>query len=194
MKKFLLILLTIIITITLQYCIPTYRGKSSFVESNKIITHNPISNVLIVGVGSMPSRVFLSNLSKELISSLAKNKIQSAYTYVGQIPRLSHLDINKLVTGNYDSYLILNPIDTSFVDLKKKVGFFVTPVGGRYYASGDIIGRQYKEQFYVELYSGNKDKTEKIWQGILKVDFDFVQPDRYRKIAKEIVDKIVAKK
>ena len=188
MKKFVLILLTIIITISLQNCIPTYRGKSSFVESNKKIAGNPISNLLIVGVGSMPSRVFLSNLSKELISSFAKNKIQSSYTYLGQIPRLSHVDINKIVTENYDSYLILNPIDTSYADLKKEVAFFATPV-----VSGDIIGRQYIEEFYVELYSSNKDKTEKIWQGILKVDFDFVQPARYKKIAKEIVDKIVAK-
>lgn len=193
MKRCLLLLFATIITTSLQNCIPTYFGSSSLAETKRNASVKPITNVLIVGVGSMPSRVFLSNLSKELSNCLAKNKIQSTYNYKGQIPRLSNLDINKVVTENYDSYLILTPVDTSFTNLSKSVGVFATPVGGGYVASGNIIGRQYKEAFYVDLYSNNNNSTEKIWQGILRVDFDFVEPERYRKIAREIVDKIVKK-
>ena len=193
MKRFFQLLLICILSISLQNCLRTYYGSSSLSETNKNASVKPIKKVLIVGVGSMPSRVFLSNLSKELSSSLAQNNIQSNYNYIGQIPRLSHVDINKIKNENYDSYLILTPVDTSFTNLKKDVGFYVVPLGNGYRASGDLVGNQYKEKFYVDLYTNTNDSAQKIWQGILTVDFDFGLLEKYKKIAREIVDKMVRK-
>lgn len=192
MQKLFSILLTFIFLTGLPSCvIPTYMGISSLHETGKIEVDKPISNLLIVGVGSTPSRAFLENLSNELIKLFAQRKMQCEFSYMGKIPRGTHLNVDKIVTSKYDSYLLLNPMDTSYTDLHKQVAIVATPIGGGYGAYGSVIGNRYKEDYYVELYTTDKNELEKIWQGELKVDFDFSQPRIYKKVARSIFDKVV---
>jgi hypothetical protein len=176
-----------------MYCsciVPTYIGKSALYETSVRKSNTKIKSILLVGVGSTPSRLFLENLSTEIIKSFKRLNITCDYTYEGKIPRGSHVDLREIVTTDYNAYLVINPIDTSYIDAHKDVGIFATPLPGGYGASGSVIGNQYKEDFYVELYTNNS-LLNKVWQAELKLDFDVVNKDNYVKITKEIFDRLI---
>lgn len=186
-----LLLLAIIFVMTFTSCvIPTYTGKSTLKETEVSKSDVKISSVLIAGAGSTASRLFLENLSTELIKHFAQYQIQCDFTYVGKIPRRSYLNLNKVLSSKYNGYLVLNPMDTSYADTHKSVAVVGTPLPGGYGATGSVIGNQYKEDYYAELYI-NGNSLNKVWQGELKVDFDFATPTRYQKIAKQIFDKLL---
>lgn len=146
---------------------------------------------MIVGAGSIASRTFLETLSGELVQLFARKQIPCAFTYVGKIPRGTNLDLNPIVTSEYESYLVLCPVDTAYTDLNKDVATYASPVAPGYLAYGTIRGTQYVEDFSVALYTKNKEGVEKIWQGELKLDFDFSQPRIYRKVAQSLFYKII---
>ena len=121
----------------------------------------------------------------------ARYQIQTDFTYVGKILRGTHADLNKVVTSKYDAYLVFNPMDTSYVDTRKSVAIVVTPLPGGY-GAGSVIGNEYKEDYYASLYT-HRDSQNKVWQGELRVDFDFSTTNRYQKIARNIFDKLLKK-
>ncbi|MDI9364201.1 MAG: hypothetical protein QM541_04560 [Flavobacterium sp.] len=170
--------------------VSTYVEKSSLYETSVSKSDTKIKSILLVGVGSTPSRLFLENLSTEIIKNFKRLDITCDFTYEGKIPKGSHVDLKEIVTADYNAYLVINPIDTSYIDAHKDVGFFVTPLPSGYGASGSVIGNQYKEDFYVELYTNN-GLLNKVWQAELKLDFDVVNNDKYVKIAKEIFDRLI---
>ncbi len=81
-------------------------------------------------------------------------------------------------------------MDTSYVDTHKSVAVVGTPLPGGYAAAGMVFGNQYKENYYASLYSP-VDSLHNLWQGELRVDFDFATPNRYQKIAGNIFDKLL---
>jgi len=182
---------TIILCIIYSGCvIPTYTGKSTLNETEVSKFDAKITSLLIVGVGSTASRLFLENLSPEIIKLFVRSHIQCNFIYAGKIPRRSHINLKKIIASQYDAYLVLNPIDTSYIDVHKSVAVFASPLPGGYGASGSVIGNQYKEDYYIELYTSNKS-LNKVWQAELKVDFDVANPGRYEIIAKEIFDRLL---
>jgi hypothetical protein len=180
----------IICTIYSSCIIPTYFGKSILTEKRASKSGIKITNLLIVGVGSTASRVFLENLSAEIIKLFVRSQIQCDFTYAGKIPRGEQVNLNDIVVSQYNSYLILNPVDTSYMDTHKNIGTFITPLPGGYTAAGSMMGNQYKEDYDVELYTNN-NISNKVLQAELKLDFDVADAGRYKKIAKEIFNMLL---
>ena len=189
MPKLLLTIIMLCIIYT-SCIIPTYTGKSTLKETGVSKTDIKITRVLVVGVGSTASRLFMENLSTELIKLFTRSQIQCDFSYEGKIPRGTHINLENIFSSQYDTYLVLNPVDTSYINTQKNVAFFETPLPGGYGATGNVIGNQYKEDYYVELYANN-DTHNKVWQAELKVDFDVANPDKYKKIAKEIFNNLL---
>lgn len=187
--KNLFVKIFIICTIYSGCVIPTYTEKYSLTETNSVKSEKKIKNLLVVGVGSTASRLFLENLSFEIKKIFAREDIRCDFTYAGKIPRRSHIDMSTIVTSQYDTYLVINPIDTSFINAHKSKAMFVSPLPGGYSASGSVIGNQFKENYYVELYTN--DSLEKLWQAELKVDFDVAHSDKFKKIAGAIFERFL---
>lgn len=167
----LLLSAIILVIITTGCVIPTYTGKSMLSETEVSKSDQKISSVLIVGAGSTASRLFLENLSTDIIQLFTQQGIHCEFNYVGKIPRGSHVNLKTIANPKYDSYLVLSPMDTSFVDIHKSVAVFATPLPGGYGASGSLIGNQYKEDYYAGFYTSGSS-LNKVWGGELKVDFD----------------------
>ncbi len=189
MLKFLL-KITFVCTIFSGCVIPTYLGKSTLTEKRVNKNAVKITNLLIVGVGSTASRVFLENLSVKIIKLFVHSNIPCDFTYAGKISRGEQVNLKDIITFQYNSYLVLNPVDTSYMDTNKQVAMYGTPLPGGYAGTGSIMGNQYKEDFDVELYSSSHI-VNRVWQAELKVDFDIANADRYKKIAKEIFKGLV---
>ncbi|MEO6949046.1 MAG: hypothetical protein ABI123_05405 [Ginsengibacter sp.] len=122
---------------------------------------------------------------------LNENKIKSTYSYMGEIPRASHLDIDKIANDKYDSYLVLNPIDTSILNLNTRSYEVTIDKARRLSPRFNSLQQRYKEDFSVKLYSKMNNETKKNWEGVLYVDFDFSQKDRFKQMARSIIDKIL---
>lgn len=191
MKRTTLIIFAIILTISFQNCSSTYRGKTSLVETSKRTAGMPVHNILIIGSGSIPAKAFLVNLSTELRSLFRENKIQSSYTYIRETPGFSPIDSDNSGNDKYDSYLVLNPIGNSVLDLKTSTYTATLESAGGITPRYNVLQQRYKEKFSVELYSIMKGGNIKNWEGILQVDFDFSQKDKYKQMAQSIVDKIL---
>lgn len=99
----------------LQSCVTNKTGHyflretKPFADSNKVV-----KNVLIIGIGSSTSRIFMDDLSQRIISRFKKLNIQSSYSYLGNnyadaIDEMSNLQKNFA----YDAYLIFSPKDSS---------------------------------------------------------------------------------
>ncbi len=168
--------------------IPTYIGKTTIAEIQTDSDKVKVSKILILCAGSNASRLFLENLSEEIKLTFSKNNILCDFNYVGKIPRGSHLDLHKNLNPKYDSYLVFNPADTAYVNLGKETFIFVAPVGSSS-VSGSGQGNQYKENYSIELIS-TSDSIRKIWEGELKLDFDFGRLDKYQSISKQIFQQI----
>ena len=170
--------------------IPTYSGRLTLNEKEVKKSDVRITDLLLVGAGSTASRLFLENLSAEMIKLFARYHVQCDFTYAGKIPRGSRINFNNLITSRYDAYLVLSPIDTSYMNTFKSEAVIASPIPGSYGALGSVIGNQYKENYYIELYSNN-NLLNRIWEAELKVDFDVANPGRYQKIAKEIFTRLL---
>jgi len=164
---------TIIICSILSGCIiPLYTAKISL-KGNPPINQTTISRVLIVGGGPVGSRVFMENLSEEMIQSFKKKGIECEYSYVGK-PN-SHIKLDTLINSKYDSYIVFDPKNIDYLNMTNPK--YETSVGTAY-------GNQYVEEFLVSLYS-NKP-PELIWQGKLSLDFDLANEEKYKKISQLI--------
>ena len=184
------LIISLIILLAFTGCVlPTYIGQSTLNETGVKKSDIKYATVLVVGAGSMPSRFFLENLSEEIMKLFKQHKIEADFTYLGKIPRRSHVDVNKLVTSKYNAYLIFHSMDTSYSNTHKDVAIVAATIPGGF-ASGSVIGNQYKEDFYAEFYT-NVDSLNRVWQGELKVDFDFAKTTRYETIAKDLFEKLL---
>lgn len=169
--------------------VPTYISKSHLEEKMSLKSDETISSLLISGAGSTPSRVFLDNMSTELISQLSKKDIRADYIYLGKIPKYSTVDMDTLIKKKYNAYLLFYPTDTSFVNNNKDQAEVWVPLPGGYSKSAVLAGNQYKENFWVQLYLEN-GSVQKVWKGILYLDFDFGHSSKYPGIAKKILDQL----
>jgi hypothetical protein len=133
----------------------------------------------LVGTGLVASRIFLDNLSDEMLRSFKKKGIHSEFKYIGKIPRSASLEWDSLKQAGYDSYLVFRAADSSYLDMtnEKFTAFGPGIMATKY-------GNQYKANYNITLYNGMKHEV--LWEGELAVDFDIANSSRYKHIARLI--------
>ena len=151
--------------------IPKYFPGIALTDSIRNEKKVNIDNILIVGAGSTASRLFLENLSTEMIKRFKKNKLSCSFNYVGKIPAASHLKVESFIEPGFETYFIFSPIDTSFVNKMKEKYVAFMPIPGIGSAVGTNYGNQYKQKFLLELYT-NVEGLQLIWKAELILDFD----------------------
>ncbi len=176
-----------IVVIFISGCvvIPTYKARISLNPTSQNHQEVQINNVLLIGTGSVASKVFLENLSAEMMRSFSSKGIESEFSYIGKIPPTTALKLDSLKQDKYDSYLVFKSANASYLDMTKVKFIAISPA-----AMATRYGNQYAETFTVTLYNG-KDKQQIIWQGELDVDFDIANDSRYKQISKLIFNEFV---
>jgi hypothetical protein len=169
--------------------IPTYFGSTALNDIQTNQKEITMHKVLIVGAGSMASRLFLENISSEMMKVFTSKGVESNFLYVGEIPRGTQLKLDTVISSKYDGYIIFNPKDTSYFNARKEkyIAIVPGPLGTGFSAGG--YGNQYKEEYFIEAYV-NDSSLSLIWRAGLKLNFDFSAQYKYKHISNDIFDQL----
>jgi hypothetical protein len=182
--------LLLIIVVIFYGCvvIPTSKDRTSLKTIRQDEAGVQVNRILMIGTGPVASRVFLDNLSSELMQSLKVMNVHAEFVYMGKAPSSVSLKIDSLVTPRFDTYLVFKPSAHAYLSMTslKYIG-----VGPGVMASG--YGNQYTDTFAVALYT-RKENLQLVWQGDLMVDFDLANDSKYKKISKLILDEFLKRR
>jgi hypothetical protein len=186
MHQLKLFLLAVLMFFSGCIVIPAQTASISLNQTNVRKGEVRISNVLMVGSGTVASEVFLENLSAELIQSFKTRGVPTEFTFMGKMPPSASLPLESLIQDKFDTYLVFKSSNNAYLDMSKEK----VKVYGPDNMTRKKYGNQYAERYTVTLYH-KKEKIQAIWQGDLAIDFDLANSSRYKEISKLILDELV---
>ena len=173
-----------------------YAQKITLVETKRNTIQKKFNNVLIIGAGPSATRLFLDNLTEKLIEELHKKEINATYYYDGNVDRNTQIDLKKLIDEKFDGYIVFNISDTSQVTRKSTTLPLSIPIsGGRGIASVNVnySRLKYAEDFYIQFFEFANTSVS-IWEGVLKLDFDFSKARLYSSITDLLIKSLYQNK
>ena len=182
MSNKILAQLGVIVLFSSCVVIPTYNERFSLRPTTLNYHRVPITNVLLVGTGASPSKIFLQNLSTEMIQSLKGRGIESEFSHAGQVHYPKALNLDSIITQKYDGYLVFEAANTPVLNMTKEK-FSVIGAG----TVGRVYGNQFSENYTVTMYSVQKHV---LWQGNLAIDLDIAGTFKYKEISKRILSEL----
>lgn len=182
-------LLFILSVACFQSCvvIPTYKSEIKLTTIEHDSVPVKIENVLLIGAGKIPARLFLENLSGRMGAFLKAQNVQSNFLFMNTIPVPFKIKDTTYSTETHDSYLVFKSAYEGYLDMNNKK--FIAAGPGVY---GESFGNQYLETFIISLYK-QKETLQLIWRGKLELDFDIVNEQKYQKISNLIYKELLKK-
>jgi len=143
-----------------------------------------LNNILILGIGSTPSRIFLDNLSEKLIKGLKSESVESEYRYLGKTAAEAKEDSSLYQVKNFKAVLLFIPKDSSFFEVKITRNKFVSSSND--YNSSMTRNFIYEGNFDIRLYTTEEEK-KLIWTAFTDVTNQLTKTSIYSKISKKII-------
>ncbi len=159
--------------------------KFTFVETKTNQTIKNYKKVLLAGIGSVETRLFLETLSEKLIKEFESRKVESNFFYLGDDPKEANEQVKTLLNNQYDAIIIFAPLDSAFFSvLNYKSGTqSYTPGIGTIITSRTSRKIIYAQDLYVNLIEIVPQKSL-IWSVNLSLDFDPTKRRIYSQITK----------
>ena len=182
-KKYIFLFLLIV---ELTNCSILNAQQINLTETKKNTIEKKFKNVLIIGAGSTATRLFLDNLTRNLIEALNKEKIEATYYYDGKLDRNTQIEFKNFVNEKYDGYIVFNLSDTSYVHTKNKtlpLSIPVSSAGGTAQINLNYSRLRYAENFLIEFFEYSNTKVS-VWEATLKLNFDFSKEKFYYNITR----------
>jgi len=195
------------IRILILYLVIIFISNSSTFAQEKIFTftetktdtiNKKFKSILLIGIGSTPTRIFLDKLKDVLIKKLNSEKIKSDYYYLGRDDDTLSKPFDTLLTRNYDAILVFSPKDSSiFKTISKNKGNLSLLNLLGLYTVGQIRSKSlsisYQQSFNLSLYL-QENKSESIWDANLDVNFGMGGLSNYQNISNKIYWRLKAHK
>lgn len=144
--------------------------------------------ILLIGHGSVETRVFLESLSSKIIEELKTDSMVIEYQFLGKTTKQTPKQVENLLNSSYDAYMIFSPTDTS--DFSIQSGTYYNSVNSTGFGPVNYSGRyssiNYAQNFKIESFEPGL-KTSPTWAAKLYVDGDFSKKRMYSRISKKII-------
>jgi hypothetical protein len=147
--------------------------------------------ILIIGDGPIEARIFLDELSDELIRHLSFDHIKAQYLFKGNDTLRAGVPINAFQAGDFDAIIFFFPKDS--------LHYFDIHYSQRYnFLSGFVDAPHYRtykqsvtfeETFGIQLFESDQ-RNISIWEATLKVDCDFGKKNRISVISNMIMSNL----
>ncbi|HET9744248.1 MAG TPA: hypothetical protein VFP97_00965 [Chitinophagaceae bacterium] len=146
-----------------------------------------IDSILLIGIGSTTTRIFLDDLSRSIIKGLNDDGIVADYQYLGKTTVDAQSTFDTINKKGYKGILFFLPTGDSFFDVQgdltrinsnTRVGS-ITPVIG----SSKI---DYEQDFNIQLCIPNL-KMKKVWTASLEVSGDLSKSKNANKVAAKLL-------
>ncbi|SHM47258.1 hypothetical protein [Chitinophaga sp. CF418] len=160
------------------FLLPAYAQKKITLRSfdKKLDSVKHYQKILIVGEGGMQARMYMDNLSVELIKELKSQNIECKYEYLGDHHKVdTDLALKKAEAWPHDAVLRFSPLTAFERDAARLNNF--EPVTSN-------IQQFLVNDFDITLNEG----TETIWSARLQTTIEFGKLTVYKRIRKVILD------
>jgi hypothetical protein len=162
MKYTMLILLSLI-------SLNTYSQKIVFTEKQNDSINVKLDSILILGIGSTPTRIFLDDLSNKLVKEFSKKHISVSYFFLGEDVAEAKREFAKINMAGYKAILWFLPKGSVFFDNETYTRRRVDPITGRSGAVTHYSVLKYKQAFDFQLYKTDKN-NERFWNAEVDIN------------------------
>jgi hypothetical protein len=147
---------------------------SSLKTTDQKATGQKLQRVLIMGGGSMPTRIFLEELSNELTGLFKTSDIQTEVLMID-----SHSQTDSIDYDRFDAFLVFNSTTKAKLNMTRLKFTLV------FVDAADTYGSHFIQTFKTTLYQRD-EWLELVWEGDLKVNVDLTKGKQYKEAAKLI--------
>lgn len=164
------------------------NSKFSITQSQVDSLSYNIKSILLIGMGSTTTKIFLDDLSNSIIKEFAKNNVIANYYFLGKTPDEAKSSLNTIDTKRYNAILFFFPKGSSFFEAQG--GVSQVTIYTRLGAFTPIIassGIKYEQDFDFQLCITDQN-MKRIWSASVEVSCDLSKP----KTAKKVGDKVLS--
>lgn len=167
-----------------------FGPELSFQETKGDSINRSVDNILILGIGSVHSRIFLDKLSDKIVAGFAKHNVTSRYLYLGKTVKEAKEEFRSMQIKNYHSILLFLPRDSAFFNIETIQQQYSTydPVMGR---TGPVYNSRtaimYEQSFDVHFFVVKEDTTF-IWAALMDISGEIDNRKLYSKISKKLLN------
>lgn len=179
MKYTMLILMSLI-------SVNTYAQDVEFTEKQADSINVKLDSILILGIGSTPTRIFLDDLSNKLVKEFSNRRINVTYFFLGKDVDEAKREFTKINKTGYKAFLWLLPRGSVFFDTETYITQGFNPTSGANTGYTKRSELRYQQSFDFQLYKTDKG-NERFWNA--NVDIDCV-PGKKRTI-NDLADKLL---
>jgi hypothetical protein len=153
--------------------------------ANKKIVKIPVKKILIVGTGSISSRLFLDNLSDHIINLLNKKGVQGNFSFQENAKAELKFNVDISDSLEYNAFLIFQPMNKADFTMNKPNKIPI-PLLGNAEVYG-LTANTYKQQFLIQTFVKSNKRTP-IWEATLNASFDLTEKETYKQYSTDIVN------
>jgi hypothetical protein len=151
-----------------------------------------LDTLLILGVGSIGSRIFLDKLSGNLMKSFKEKNIVAQYLYLGKNITEAKEVFKNILIDNQTAILFLLPSDTSFYSSETST---IVTIPNNQYSTLDLTSSStsipFLQKFFFKLYS-NEEKMKLVWTASVEVNCNLSSSKVSQKISKNIIANFIS--
>lgn len=167
--------LSIVIIITLSAsCVSTKKKEPPLFREIKVESlKSPLSSILIAGIGTAPSRIFLTQLTDKLIRNFNSSGVKSTYEYLGADIKAAKENIKRISTSGYSAILLFSPSDSALFEINNGYlnNTFDTPLPGSMNSPTVLSSMMFYQNFRTLLYLMENKRTS-VWNGSISIGYD----------------------
>lgn len=182
--KFSFLIISIFCSLNLYSQINILDTHVSFEEKQANSLDIKMDSIMILGVGTSVTRLFLVDLSDKIKKELNKQDITVSYFYLGKTTEQAKKEFNQLSKEGYKTILFLLPDSSDNFQIEN-----YTSMGSG--ASGYTIKittskMSYSQTFKFQLYK-NGNKIDRIWWASVGIDCDLSTKYGSTQVAKRLL-------
>jgi hypothetical protein len=173
----------IVAVIILTGCGAQKNSASLKYEPIDTVKKITVKKILIVGAGSSVSRIFLENLSDDMIGVLKDAHVIGNFKFLENLKPESHIDMAFVDSLEYDAYIVFSPIDKASFQLNQARKFHL-PLWNAYVYG--LSSNSYRQTFALSTYV-KTNTLSLVWETSFIADFDPTDKEKYKFITNDIL-------
>lgn len=163
------------------------RNSIIFEEKQADILHKKIDSILLIGSGSITTRIFLDDLSQSIMKSLGNNRIFANYYYLGKTPGEAQSAFDTISKKGYKAILFFLPKGEPFFDVQGGLNRTTTNTKIGPVSPAFATSRLDYQQDFNFLLCIPGTTMETVWSAFIGVSGDLGKSKAAKKVAAKLI-------
>jgi hypothetical protein len=181
--KFRFIIISFFCSLNVYSQLPIFDTDISFQEKQADSLDIKMDSVMILGVGSSVTRLFLIDLTDKIKRELNKQDITVSYFYLGKTTEEAKKEFTQLSKQGYKVLLFLLPESSDYFQIEN---YTSTSGAGGINITTTSTSMSYFQTFKFQLFK-NGFKNDRIWYASVSVDCDPSKKYGSKQVAKKLL-------